>query len=45
VARVGYGEHNQRSWLALWSQHLAAAPAESLVRRPLVRHGVGDDDG
>jgi phenylpropionate dioxygenase-like ring-hydroxylating dioxygenase large terminal subunit len=23
VARVGYGEHNQRSWLALWSRHLA----------------------
>jgi phthalate 3,4-dioxygenase subunit alpha len=25
VARVGYGEHNQRSWLRLWSQHLAAS--------------------
>jgi phenylpropionate dioxygenase-like ring-hydroxylating dioxygenase large terminal subunit len=23
IARVGYGEHNQRSWLALWSNHLA----------------------
>jgi hypothetical protein len=23
VARVGYGEHNQRRWLGLWSQHLA----------------------
>ena len=25
VARVGYGEHNQRSWLRLWSQHLAGS--------------------
>ena len=25
VARVGYGEHNQRSWLGLWSQHLAGS--------------------
>ena len=23
VARVGYGEHNQRSWLDLWSEHIA----------------------
>jgi hypothetical protein len=22
-ARVGYGEHNQRRWLGLWSDHLA----------------------
>ena len=25
VARVGYGEHNQRSWLGLWSQHLTGS--------------------
>jgi len=23
VARVGYGEHNQRNWLRLWAGHLA----------------------
>jgi len=23
VARVGYGEHNQRSWLRLWSDCLS----------------------
>jgi hypothetical protein len=22
VARVGYGEYNQRAWLALWADHL-----------------------
>jgi phthalate 3,4-dioxygenase alpha subunit len=29
-AYVGYGEHNQRSWLSLWSQHLGYSgdPAE-----------------
>jgi hypothetical protein len=27
VARVGYGEHNQRSWLGLWSEHLAVRDA------------------
>ena len=26
TARVGYGEHNQRSWLGLWSDHLADRP-------------------
>ena len=25
VARVGYGEHNQRRWLGLWADHLAAS--------------------
>ena len=28
VARVGYGEHNQRSWLGLWSQHLAGSDGD-----------------
>lgn len=26
-ARVGYGEQNQRTWLALWAECLASAPA------------------
>lgn len=30
VARVGYGEFNQRNWLTLWSSHLAGGPIEEL---------------
>jgi hypothetical protein len=28
VARVGYGEFNQRDWLTIWSTHLAGGPVE-----------------
>ncbi|MCP5029581.1 MAG: Rieske 2Fe-2S domain-containing protein [Actinomycetia bacterium] len=29
-ARVGYGEFNQRNWLALWSSHLTGGPVQSV---------------
>jgi phthalate 3,4-dioxygenase alpha subunit len=39
VARVGYGEYNQRAWLALWAEHLRmpepAADPVAPTRPPL----------
>jgi hypothetical protein len=26
VARVGFGEFNQRNWLGLWADHIGGAP-------------------
>jgi phenylpropionate dioxygenase-like ring-hydroxylating dioxygenase large terminal subunit len=33
VARVGYGEHNQRSWLGLWAGHLANGASTATVHQ------------
>ena len=30
IARVGFGEFNQRNWLTLWASHLAGGPVEEL---------------
>ena len=41
LARVGYGEFNQRNWLTLWSTHLAGGPVAARHRLTPV---AGDGD-